>query len=228
MKFDELIKLIKEILKGKSIIRGLSDMKIAQHVMIGEVALDLGGGIGRYKDELINKSNNSSIFVLDARKETNPNIIADLEYQLPFRNNAIDSVFLNFVVEHIFNVQQLLNEIHRILRRGGKLYMTSPFLMPIHTLKGKGFHVDDFNRFSGSALGNFLTKYDSAVIYSFEVGPFMAATAIIFYALHFTFLRIIFLMFAWTLDKFYYFLRSEKGNRSKMSYDLGYFCVAKK
>ncbi|MHA2054456.1 MAG: methyltransferase domain-containing protein [Candidatus Hodarchaeales archaeon] len=227
LKLNELIRLLKEISKGKSIIRGFSDIKIDQFIFSGDVVLDLGGGIGTYRDKL-NKTSGVSIFVLDVRKEAKSDIIANLENKLPFQTNSIDSVFLNFVIEHIFNVEQLLNEIHRILKKGGKLYMTSPFLMPIHTLESGNFYVDDFNRFTESALRNFLSNYDSATIDGLDVGPFMAATSVIFYILRFSFLRLMFLIFSWILDKVYYVLRGNGGDRGGMRYIIGYCCVAEK
>lgn len=227
LRFDKLIRLLKETLKGKSIIRGFSDIKIDQFVISGDVVLDLGGGIGTYRDKL-KKTRGASVFVVDIRKEAKSDVIANLENELPFRNNSIDSVFLNFVIEHIFNVQQLLNEIHRILKKGGKLYMTSPFFMPIHTWKSEKFYVDDFNRFTESSLRIFLSKYDSATIDGLEVGPFTAATSVIFYTLRFRFLRLFFLIFSWILDKIYYLLRGNEKDRDGMRYIIGYSCVAEK
>ena len=51
---------------------------------------------------------------------------ADLDEGIPLDTSSVDAVRANQVVEHIRNPLQFLAEIHRILRPGGMLVITTP------------------------------------------------------------------------------------------------------
>lgn len=53
-------------------------------------------------------------------------VINGLGDQLPFRDDYFGSVISNSVLEHIPNIQPVLNDIARVLRPGGKLVVTMP------------------------------------------------------------------------------------------------------
>jgi len=48
-------------------------------------------------------------------------------YYLPFSDSCFDNVLCTEVLEHTSNPILLLNEIHRVLKKGGKLILTAPF-----------------------------------------------------------------------------------------------------
>lgn len=50
----------------------------------------------------------------------------------PFADGSFDSVLCNQVLEHVFNPDQFLGEIARVLRPGGKLLLTVPFVWDEH------------------------------------------------------------------------------------------------
>jgi SAM-dependent methyltransferase len=61
--------------------------------------------------------------------------IADHFYDgenFPFKSDIFDSVLCNQVLEHVFNPDQFLREIHRVLKPGGKLLLTVPFVWDEH------------------------------------------------------------------------------------------------
>lgn len=60
-----------------------------------------------------------------------PDIFADAAH-MPFSNDSFDSVCLLDVLEHLPEPENSLNEIARILRPGGFLYISVPFMYPIH------------------------------------------------------------------------------------------------
>lgn len=51
---------------------------------------------------------------------------------LPFRGSSFDIVLCSEVMEHIAEPKLLLQEIYRVLNPGGRLILTTPFLVPLH------------------------------------------------------------------------------------------------
>lgn len=51
---------------------------------------------------------------------------------LPFSNNSIDTVILFEVLEHLEQPKAALEEIYRVLKPGGNLLLSLPFLYPLH------------------------------------------------------------------------------------------------
>lgn len=83
---------------------------------------------------------------------------------LPFKESSFDIVLCTEVLEHVPEPQLLLQESHRVLRPGGVLILTTPFLVPVHeapydfyryTVHGlehllhkPGFHVTSIEQFA--------------------------------------------------------------------------------
>ena len=63
--------------------------------------------------------------------ESKPDVFADASC-LPVRDATIDSVILLDVLEHLSRPDMALAEIHRVLRVGGSLIVSVPFLYPVH------------------------------------------------------------------------------------------------
>lgn len=79
--------------------------------------LNLGCGIKRKKGYLN----------CDSSKKINPDKVVDLEKKLPFKNNSIDEIIAEHVLEHIHNFVPLMHEIWRVCKRGGIIKIKVPF-----------------------------------------------------------------------------------------------------
>lgn len=62
---------------------------------------------------------------------TRPDIFADGAL-LPFQDESFDTVLLLEVLEHVSRPGRVLTEIQRVLRPGGTLLLSMPFLYPLH------------------------------------------------------------------------------------------------
>ncbi|MEZ5484192.1 MAG: class I SAM-dependent methyltransferase [Lysobacteraceae bacterium] len=87
-----------------------------------------------------------------------PDVFADA-CDLPLQDSSVDTVLMLEVLEHIRNPSKALSEVARVLRPGGGLLLTLPFLYPVHDaphdyqrytshglvreLQSVGFVVDD-------------------------------------------------------------------------------------
>lgn len=65
-------------------------------------------------------------FLFGSRNPYCDRVLADLNYPLPFRDDAFDLVLARAVLEHILRPYDLLLEVRRVLRRGGRLKLVVP------------------------------------------------------------------------------------------------------
>lgn len=106
--------------------------------------VDLGGERGDPYHALF--SGTFTVETVNLNTKTNPDVLADLESPLPFKNEEYDGAILMNVLEHVLESQQLVSETHRVLKSGGMVYAVVPFLFPIHP------SPKDFHRFTSDAL----------------------------------------------------------------------------
>ncbi len=81
--------------------------------------------------------------------------IADVYYdggRFPFEDARFDCVVASQVFEHVFNPEGFLAEIHRVLRPGGKLLLSVPFVWDEHE------QPYDFARYSSFGLKHLLQE----------------------------------------------------------------------
>lgn len=85
-------------------------------------------------------------------------ILCDLNDELPLPADAFDSVILSSVLEHIPSPEALVGEIARVLRPGGHLLLTVPFLYWIHEAP------HDYLRFTEFALRHYCETHGLEVV----------------------------------------------------------------
>ena len=73
--------------------------------------------------------------------------------KIPFENEYFQNVFASEVFEHVFNIDELLDEISRVLKSGGKLGFTCPFVWDEHE------QPYDFARYTSFAVEHLLDAH---------------------------------------------------------------------
>lgn len=65
---------------------------------------------------------------LDFQEETHPEIVADIRERIPLADGSVDEILCKHVLEHveIDLVPKALGEFHRVLRKGGTLFVDGP------------------------------------------------------------------------------------------------------
>jgi ubiquinone/menaquinone biosynthesis C-methylase UbiE len=63
----------------------------------------------------------------DISKDVKPDKVVDLEKKLPFKDNSIDEVIANHVLEHVYNFIPLMHELHRVCKKNAVLKIKTPF-----------------------------------------------------------------------------------------------------
>lgn len=78
---------------------------------------------------------------------TGPDILATAE-NIPSKDNTYDAVLIIELLEHVENPNNVLNEAHRVLKKGGVAIVTMPFMYPVHA------DPNDFQRWTKSKMEN--------------------------------------------------------------------------
>lgn len=68
---------------------------------------------------------------IDIREGKGVDLVADV-YNLPFGNGEFDLVLCVAIIEHLENPQRAIDEMRRVLKPGGKIVVSVPFMFPIH------------------------------------------------------------------------------------------------
>lgn len=146
----EMGSILRGVWRGKTLTRASFNRRLSQEPELNGVTIDLGGG-GKPSYLPILKINGRFINV-DRIKEARPTIVGDIEKDYPIADRSIDNALLFNTLEHVYSHQHVINEMHRILRPGGRAIIYVPFLFPIHTHQTEQFKVNDYFRYSESTL----------------------------------------------------------------------------
>lgn len=93
--------------------------------------------------------------------------IADYFYDgsiFPFLDETFDGILCNQVLEHVFNPDQFLSEIHRVMKPGAKLLLTVPFVWDEHE------QPYDYARYSSFGLIALLERNNFRVLEHRKLG----------------------------------------------------------
>ncbi|MBX4209211.1 glycosyltransferase [Candidatus Parcubacteria bacterium] len=98
--------------------------------------IDVGSGPERLGKEFIN---------VDVFPFPEVDIVSDAT-RLPFRDGSVDAAVSESVFEHVPDAHLIAREMVRVVKPGGYIYVSAPFIHPYHT------SPDDFNRWTLSGL----------------------------------------------------------------------------
>jgi SAM-dependent methyltransferase len=94
--------------------------------------------------------------------------------KLPFENSYFDSVLCSEVFEHVFNLDEVLTEINRVMKPGGMILITCPFSWNEHEVP------HDYARYTFYALKHILGKNGFEVVQFRKAGNFMTTISQLF------------------------------------------------
>ena len=125
----------------------------------GGELLDFGCGNKPYKQLFMNVDKYIGV---DIEVSGHDHEKEDIEYywdgnKLPFENESFDYVISTEVFEHIFNLDNSLDEISRIMKKGGQLLVTVPFVWEEHE------RPYDFARYSNYGIEFLLKKHGFSI-----------------------------------------------------------------
>jgi len=137
--------------------------KITKVFLEKKTIIDIGGGL-RIDSERNNRFDKTREWILpyiekvdykimDPVDTYSPDIVGDI-HEMPFENNSIDALVCIAVLEHVQNPIKACEEMYRVLKPGGYLFLYVPFLYYYHAEKG---YYGDYWRFTPDSL-NYICK----------------------------------------------------------------------
>jgi SAM-dependent methyltransferase len=209
--------LAKHIARGQSMARVLMNYSLKGYSIHGKV-LDIGGS--RHPDyfEYLRVIPGTTIVNLDMQQPEHSSEHIDFETdKLRYDSNTIDTALMFNILEHIYNHNFLVGEVHRVMKPGAHVIGFVPFLV--------NYHPDphDFFRYTKEALDKIFKKAGFHTIEIKEIGrgPFAVNYNNIVLSVPIPF-RLLLLPIAYTLDSIMLMLRPKIGER----YPLGYMFEA--
>ncbi len=203
--------------KKMSVTRALQ-YEIIKNIKLNGKVLDYGGGREATYLNILNVSNYSSINISHKLKPTYKIRVGD---KIPVKSLSFDNLISFNTLEHIFDPKLVINEMHRVLKKKGKILITTPFLFPIHGAP------DDFFRPTPSWYSEILKKrgFVDIKIIPLSWGPFLLSSSVSGSIGPFKRPRLIADLI---LDYFYYLLKKNSYFNFAKNRALGYFIIAKK
>jgi len=146
---------------GASLV-GKSPKKFLKKIKKDKIILNLGSGIRRIRNDVIN---------IDFYPYDSVDLIADIT-RLPIKDNSADVVICEFVLEHVKNPKAVIDEVHRVLKPGGLVYIVVPFVLCFHS------SPDDYYRWSKNGFRKLMKKFkeEEVEVYS---GPTSALLSVL-------------------------------------------------
>jgi SAM-dependent methyltransferase len=99
-------------------------------------------------------------------------VVADA-CDLPFEDNTFDTILSVEVLEHVATPQKMVDEMYRVLKPGGTVLLSTPFVVRIHRTP------NDYWRLTPDSLQMFFERYGAV-----DVLPVNGAKHVLMYILH--------------------------------------------
>ena len=115
-----------------------------------------GGQISRHVARL----NHSDLTTIDIDPDRGPEMVVDVCNMHCFRDGTFDFVFMMEVLEHVRDPHVALSEIQRVLKPGGKMLMSTPFVFEAHDVP------HDYYRFTRFGLRYLLRDFASVEVHA--------------------------------------------------------------
>ena len=133
--------------RGKTYWRRKRNKLLKKHVIPKGKVLDVGSGWRVHYKNAIR---------LDINPDHNPDVVADIQKGIDFPDSHFDTVLMFDVLEHLEYPHKAAEEMKRVLKPGGTIYLTVPFCFPRHGV--------EYYRFSDLALRKMLDGFEVQII----------------------------------------------------------------
>ena len=128
--------------------------------------LVVGAGIDSFQLEKFDKFESIHVTYSDVSFGPRNDVICDA-HDLPFKDSTFDAVVCTAVLEHVIDPYRCVDEIYRVLKSKGIIYVETPFMQQVH------MPPYDFNRFTFLGHRKLLRRFEE-IESGVTCGPGMA------------------------------------------------------
>ncbi len=207
----KLSQVLAEAVRGKSVSRTLTNLFWRGRVTLSGNILDIGGAGRGSHYRFISLASDARVQVVDVEAKPGTDFVLDIvKERVPLPDGSQDYVLLFNILEHLESPEAALREARRLLKHGGTVIGTIPFLLNVHRAP------EDYTRYTDTALAALFVRNGFVVkeIEPIGRGPFLAAyeqlDMLLWSPLHLLFLPIV-----WCLDGLLMFLRPKRDFRAQ-------------
>jgi SAM-dependent methyltransferase len=120
------------------------------------IVLDVGSKYSPYKKYIPY----TKYLRLDVDKESEPDLCCDL-HDIEWESDYFDTLIATEVLEHLYDPQKAINQIHRVLKKGGICLLSACFLFPYHAFP------KDYHRFTKDSLNYLFRDFSKVKIHHY-------------------------------------------------------------
>lgn len=112
--------------------------------------LDVGCGQMPYRNMMMESNQKIAEYIgLDLESSSvHDTSVADIHWDgntIPLNNETVDCAMATEVLEHSFYPEKTLNEIYRVMKKGGVFFFTVPFIWPLHEVPYDAYRYTPFS-----------------------------------------------------------------------------------
>jgi ubiquinone/menaquinone biosynthesis C-methylase UbiE len=132
------------------------------NIAASSMVLDVGGGdrFGKWLKEYESLFTTCRYQSFDYDPSTNADVVGDI-HALPLPDNSIDAIICSSVLEHVRDPLTAMQELTRVLKPQGKMFLYVPSIYPYHSRPG---HYPDLWRFFDDTIRELFKQYSSVEI----------------------------------------------------------------
>ncbi len=133
---------------------GLSAKRFLKRYPKDSLLLNIGSGVHKPHPDIVN---------VDIFYYKGVDLVANAE-ELPLPTGSVDAIVCESLLEHVPRPQKIVDEMYRVLKPGGGMYIVIPFVYPFHA------SPNDFQRWSVTGLRE-LIKAGTVEVIGTRAGP---------------------------------------------------------
>ena len=133
---------------------GMTAQKFLRRFPQQALILNVGSGVHRYDAQMVN---------IDMYPYKEVDVVGDAT-ALPFLDNSFDGALCEYLLEHVTKPDLVMREILRVLKPGGEVFITVPFVYAFHACP------HDYYRWSIMGVKELCKEGDIRIVYS-RSGP---------------------------------------------------------